>query len=398
MKDKRSVLLGICGSIAVYKICDLIRLFKKSGINVVPIMTPDSTRFISPLLIESLAENRVYTSMFDESGGAFYHILLSRGVDLILIAPATANTIAKITSGLADNLLTSSVLASSSPVMIAPAMNVRMFENPITQQNIEKLKSNKRFHFIMPESGELACGDIGAGRLANIESIFDASMRFLSGEHILSRKRVLISAGPTREFMDPVRFLSNPSSGRMGYELARVAYWLGADVILVSGEVNIRPPYGVKVINVVSAMDMKNAILKSEGRYDMLIMTAAVSDWRFQKQSENKIKRGEGRLKIELVENSDIVSLAKKSGKFKFILGFAAETDNIYENASLKMKKKGLDAIFVNNVKNVGIGFGSEENEGSLIFKNGDRIDTGRSTKRELALNILFCIAERIKR
>lgn len=398
MKDKRTVLLGMCGSIAIYRICDLIRLYKKNNIEVIPVMTPDSTRFISPLLVESLAGSRVYCNMFDESGGAFYHIMLSRGAELILIAPATANTIAKLASGIADNLLTSTVLASSLPVLIVPAMNVRMFDNPITQKNIHRLQSEERFHFLMPESGDLACGEVGTGRLPDVESIFDVSMRFLSGEQILGGKRILVSAGPTREFMDPVRFLSNPSSGKMGFELARVALWLGADVTLVSGPVYIKPLEGVKFISVVSAEEMGNAILQADGRYDMLLMTAAVSDWRFKKRSLHKIKRGEGSPIIELEESSDILERAKKSGKFRFILGFAAETDNIFENAIIKMRRKGIDAIFVNDISQKDTGFGSDENEGRLIFRDGSSIDVEKTTKRDLAFKLFSYITERLKR
>lgn len=398
MREKKTVFLGMCGSIAIYKICELIRLYKKNNIEVIPVMTPDSTRFISPLLVESLAESRVYCDMFDESGGAFYHIMLSRGAELMLIAPATANTIAKLASGIADNLLTSTVLASSLPVLIAPAMNVRMFDNPITQKNIQRLQSEERFHFLMPESGELACGDVGTGRLPDVESIFDISMRFLSGEQILRGKRVLVSAGPTREFMDPVRFLSNPSSGKMGFELARVALWLGADVTLISGPVDIRPPEGVKFVRVISAEEMGDAILGADGRYDMLLMTAAVSDWRFKKRSLHKIKRGEGRLLIELEENSDILKRAKKSGKFRFVLGFAAETDNVVENAIMKMRGKGTDAIFVNDISRKDTGFGSDENGGRLIFRDGSSIDIEKTTKRDLAFKLLSYVTERLKR
>ncbi|MGB9600747.1 MAG: bifunctional phosphopantothenoylcysteine decarboxylase/phosphopantothenate--cysteine ligase CoaBC, partial [Myxococcota bacterium] len=388
MSGNMRVLLGITGSIAIYKVCELIRLFNKSGVELVPIMTEDSKRFISPLLIESLSGGKVYSDMFDESGGAFYHIMLSRGANLILIAPATANTIAKISSGIADNLLTSTVLASDIPVLFAPAMNVKMFENPITQMNIKRLTQLKRFSFIMPESGELACGESGYGRLADINDIFDATMRLIFPNKILSGKRVMITAGPTREFMDPVRFLSNPSSGKMGYELSRIASWLGADVTLVSGPVQIKPPYGVKVINVVDAEEMKNAVLNVKGIMDLLVMNAAVSDWRFDRRYKDKFKRADGTPPISLKENPDILELAAKSKKYRFTLGFAAESLKIIENATEKMSRKQIDAIVVNDISRKDIGFGQEDNEGKIIFRDGSIVDIERCSKRDMALKI----------
>ncbi len=397
MNDKKRLILGITASVAIYKICDLIRLFKKSDVEIIPVMTPDAMRFISPLLIESLCQNRVYSDMFDESGGAFYHIMLSKGAGLILIAPATANTIAKLSAGIADNLLTSTVLASKCPVLVAPAMNVRMFENQITQENIKRLKSINRFSFIMPESGELACGDTGSGRLADINDIFDASLRFLFEEKILKGKRILVSAGPTREYMDPVRFLSNPSTGKMGYELARMAYWLGADVTLIFGPVNIRPPYGLKVINVLSADDMKKAILGGKDRYDILIMGAAVSDWKFSERASQKIKRDGKMMQINLIENEDIIKLAARSGRFGFILGFAAESEKTHKNAIAKIQKKKIDAIVVNDISKRDIGFGADYNAGSIIYKDGKITNIARCSKREMAYKIYLDIIERIK-
>ncbi len=397
MIQDAKLVLGITGSIAIYKVCELIRHFKKSGIELIPVMTPDSKKFVSPLLIESLAQSRVYSDMFDESGGTFYHIMLSKGASLILIAPATANTIAKIASGFADNLLTSVVLASDCPVLIAPAMNVKMFENPITKQNIEKLSLLNRFSFIMPEVGELACGDVGAGRLADVQDIFDASMQYLLGERFLSGKKVLISAGPTQEYMDPVRFLSNPSSGKMGYELARVACWLGADVTLVSGPVLLKPPYGVKVIKVVSANEMKNAILNSNGDFDLLIMNAAVSDWRFEKKYTHKIKRNGSSLQISLKENPDILGLASKSRRFKYLVGFAAESERMDENAFEKIKRKNIDAIVVNDISRSDIGFAQNYNEGRILFKDGTIINIEKVEKREMSFRIFKEIAKRNK-
>ncbi|MCX7943587.1 MAG: bifunctional phosphopantothenoylcysteine decarboxylase/phosphopantothenate--cysteine ligase CoaBC [Deltaproteobacteria bacterium] len=390
------LVLGLTGSIAIYKACELLRLFKKENVQIIPVMTPDSKRFISPLLVESLSQNKVYSDMFDESGGGFYHIMLSRGADLILIAPATANTIAKIAAGLADNLLTSIVLASDCPVLIAPAMNVKMLENLITQRNIKRLSEMERISFVMPESGELACGDTGQGRLADIDDIFDASMFYLCKEKFLRGKRVLVTAGPTREFMDPVRFLSNPSSGKMGYELARVAYWLGADVRLVSGPTNIKPPYGVRVENIISADDMKKAMLDSREEYDLLLMSAAISDWMFEKRSDQKIKRGCEKLQVDLRENPDILSLASKSGRFKYIVGFAAESENVVENAISKIGKKGIDAIVVNDISRSDIGFGNDYNEGKIIFSDGSIQNIDKMRKRDMAFRILSELAKRL--
>ncbi len=397
MTGNKRLVLGITASVAIYKACELIRLFVKEKVEVIPVMTPDARRFISPILIESLAGGRVYSDMFDESGGAFYHIMLSRGAGLLLIAPATANAIAKISTGIADNLLTSAVLASDCPVIIAPAMNVKMFENPVTQKNIRRLMKMKRFSFVMPESGRLACGDVGVGRLAEISDIFDASMRFLTGERVLEERRVVVTAGPTREFMDPVRFLSNPSSGKMGYELARLAYWLGADVTLISGPVNIRPPFGVRLINVVSADEMKKALLNLRGRYDLLLMNAAVSDWKFPGKSAQKIKRDGSSLQIVLRENSDILRIAASSSKFDYVVGFAAESQNLLENAREKIKKKKVVAIIVNDISKNGLGFGSEENEGKIIYGDGKITDIPRCSKRDMAFRILADISVRLK-
>jgi len=396
MTEKLDLIIGMTASISIYKTLEIIRLFKKSGVNVIPVMTQDAKRFISPLLVSSLSESDVYSDMFDESGGKFYHIMLSRGAGAILIAPATANTIAKIANGFADNLLTSIVLASEIPVIIAPAMNVRMFENRITQQNISRLKKLDRFKFVMPESGELACGDIGTGRLADISDIFDYSMCFLHKYRILQGKKIMVSAGPTREFMDTVRFLSNPSSGKMGYELARVAHWLGADVTLVSGPVNIKPPHGVRVINVVSASEMQKAILNENRKYDLLIMNAAISDWRFKKVADKKLKRDGKTIDVELIENNDILKRAVQSRRFRFTLGFAAESENLLRNAKEKVTKKGIDGIIVNNIRRSDVGFASDFNEGKIILKDGSEIDIERCSKREMAYKIFEAIGERL--
>ncbi|MGB9894084.1 MAG: bifunctional phosphopantothenoylcysteine decarboxylase/phosphopantothenate--cysteine ligase CoaBC, partial [Candidatus Saccharicenans sp.] len=315
------------------------------------------------------------------------HISLVDEVSLLLIAPATANMIAKLANGLADDFLSTFYLAVKCPVLIAPAMNETMFLHPQTQENIKKLRS-QGVDFVEPESGYLACGKKGPGRLASPERIVEQSLRLIRSKDIFKNKVVLITAGPTREFLDPVRFLSNPSSGRMGYELAREAYQLGAEVILISGPVEIEPPSGVYLEKVVTAEEMKQAVLKHYARAQVVVMTAAVADFRFRDILKDKVKKDQIGKSLEIEKTPDILQELAASKKHQILIGFAAETGQIIERATQKLKQKKLDLMVANDVSQSEIGFGSQENEIWLLWPDGRSKKIPRATKRKLSQQI----------
>ncbi|MBI5560466.1 MAG: bifunctional phosphopantothenoylcysteine decarboxylase/phosphopantothenate--cysteine ligase CoaBC [Deltaproteobacteria bacterium] len=364
LKDKK-IVLGVTGGIAAYKACELARMLKKEGAFVRCVMTDAARKFITPLSLETLSCNPVSYDLFPAAGGGgINHIDLAQS-DLIVIAPATANIIGKLAGGIADDLLTTVVMASKAPVLLAPAMNEWMYENPAVAENIERLKK-RGFRFVGPESGELACGREGTGRLAELEDIVEAMREALSKRDMAAEK-VLVTAGATREALDPVRFLSNASSGRMGYSMARAARRRGAEVVLVSGHSVLPEPPGVSVVRVVSAEEMMEAAIRYFPQSTVVIMAAAVSDFRPVKAHAKKMKKAEAVLTAALERTPDILKEMGKKRKGQFLVGFALETEDLVKNASAKLKEKNLDMVVANSPA----GFDSETNEVTIIDRGG---------------------------
>lgn len=390
-KDKH-IIIGITGGIAAYKICDLIRLLKKDGFNVEAIMTKNATEFITPLTIQTLTGNPVHTELFNLiNQSEIGHISLADRADLIVIAPATANIIGKLANGIADDLLTTTVLASKSEVLLVPSMNVNMWEHPVVRENIKKLQ--KYYRVMEPAEGMLACGVYGSGRLPDVEDIF-FEIKSIFIPKILSGKKVLVTAGPTIEEIDPVRYISNYSSGKMGYAIARVAKEMGATVTLVSGPVTLKRPYGVELELVKSAEEMLDVVKKKINWADVFIMSAAVCDYRPEKRADQKIKKDKEKITLSLIKNPDIlryVSQNRKKGAV--VVGFAAETENLLKNAHKKLVEKNADVIVANKVTEEGAGFGSDTNKVTIVSKKGV-LPLPLMTKEEVAEKILEYIKE----
>ena len=387
---KHNVLIGITGGISAYKIPNLCRIFIKNNYNVKIIMTENATRFITPLTLETIVNYRVYVNEFGENReiGAIEHIELVDWADVIIIAPATANTIAKIAHGIGDNLLTSLMLvASNKTTFICPAMNTRMYLNPVTRQNIEILEE-LGFSIIEPGEGELACGDVGPGRLRDVEDIFDIVNKRVNTFDNFKGIKFIITAGPTIEYIDPVRFISNKSSGKMGVAIADYANSMGGEVLLI-GHVShlIRKAFKTEIID--KATEMLDLLKDHMGKCDILIMAAAVADFKPKKIINEKIKKGKG-LTLELEENPDILKeLSKLKNDRQVFIGFAAETGNKIENARKKLIEKKLDMIVFNDVSRRDIGFDSDYNEVTLIFKNSEVIKVPKMKKNDIASIII---------
>jgi phosphopantothenoylcysteine decarboxylase / phosphopantothenate---cysteine ligase len=371
MLQGRNIILGVTGGIAAYKAVELLRLLTKAGASVHVIMTDAATEFVTPLTFQTLSGNPVHTEIFNlitehEIG----HISLADRADLFIIAPATANFIGKVAGGIADDLLTTTVMATKAPVLLAPAMNVNMYENPLYRENEEKLKRHG-YLFADPVSGYLACGWEGKGKMQDPSLIFEEALAALSTKDLAGLK-FLVTAGPTREEIDPVRYISNHSSGRMGYAIARAARARGAEVTLVSGPVSLCPPQGVTLVDVVSAEEMLREVLTIAGKADVIIKAAAVADYRPATREDQKIKKKSGGENIALVKNSDILAeLGKAKRPGQTLVGFAAETENLLENASAKLKGKNLDLIVANDVSADGAGFNVETNIVRFIYRDG---------------------------
>jgi len=378
LKGKR-VLLGITGGIAAYKGAELARLLIKEGAQVQVVMTEAATRFISPLTLSVLTGNSVATDMFT---GEVNHINLAREADLLIIAPLTAHTAARLTLGLADDLLSALFLAFRGPVILAPAMNSNMLSHPAVQDNLKVLKQ-RGAEIVEPDTGYLACGAEGKGRLVSPELLLETARRQLR-KRDLAGKKVLVSAGPTREPLDPVRCITNYSSGKMGYALAGEAASRGAETVLVSGPTCLQPPPGVRLERVETALEMKAAIEKHFPLLDALVMAAAVSDYRPRQRLLQKQKKDEGELQLVLQRNPDILAELGKQKQNQILVGFAAETENLLENAQTKLKQKNLDLIVANDVSLPDSGFGCDTNKAALIDANGaERMPL--MTKTELA-------------
>jgi len=386
----KKLVLGITGSIAAYKACEIVSRLKELGAEVFVIMTKSATHFVTPLTFQTLSGNRVYLNLFDlPEEWELEHISLAEKTDLILIAPATANTIAKLATGIADDFLTTTVLASEAPTLIAPAMHETMYKNSFTQANIEKLKE-KGFKFIGPEYGKLASGKSGLGRLASNDKIIDGVKDILDKEKDMAGKTFLITAGPTHEYLDPVRFIANASSGKMGYVLAEVAQKRGAEVILISGPTNITPPQGVNTIFVESALDMEKEVVKYVPRSDVVIASAAVGDYRPERREKEKIKTNLQRKSINLTRNPDIIGQLGKQKDAKCLIGFALETRDLEKNAREKLKRKNLDMIIANTPRAM------SQNEATVkIFtKSGKKIFLREMKKEKIAERILSELKE----
>ena len=391
MLNGKTILVGITGGIAAYKICELIRKFKKNGANVKVVATPNSLNFVTKLTLQNLSQNEVYVQEFDVQNWKPEHISLADEADVMVIAPATANTISKIAQGIADNLLTSIACAFSKKMVIAPAMNCNMWNNQIVQENISKLKS-LGVEFLEPESGFLACGYIGKGRLCSIDKIYDSVVESLNYSHKLQGKKVVVTAGGTIEDIDPVRYISNYSSGKMGYAIAKSARDMGAEVILITTK-PFEGPF--KIVNVKSAIDMQKAIDKEFETSDIIIMAAAVADYRVKNYSEQKMKKtAEDNLTLELVKNPDILKGLCEKKTSQIIVGFCAESENLLENAKEKIQKKGCDFLVANDISRKDIGFSSEDNEVTILDKNGNLKRIEKASKNVIARKILEYIYE----
>ena len=368
--ENKKILLIICGGIAAYKSLELIRLLKKKGSLVKTILTKNSQKFITPLSVSSLSQEKIYSDLFDhENEAEMDHISLSRWADLILIAPATANTISKLSYGLADDLASTVCLASNKKILLVPSMNVRMWEHKTNKENINKLKS-LNYGIIGPEIGDMACGEYGEGKMTEPKEIINYLSSYFKNISNNKKYKALVTAGPTCEFIDPVRFISNKSSGKQGYELANSLKNNGFETILISGPTNQQDVEGVKMIKVNSAKEMYDATMDNLP-VDIAIFSAAVSDWKIENFNKEKIKKN-GDLNLSLVQNIDILSNISKNNSLrpKLVIGFAAETNNLVENSKKKLDKKNCDWIIANDVSNNEIGFDSDYNEITIFYRN----------------------------
>lgn len=386
----RHIVLGVTGSIAAYKSAELVRLLKKAGAAVQVLMTTEATRFITPLTLGTLSENEVLSEVFpnNESGSWTKHIQLGLSADILLIAPATAQTIAKLANGFCDSMLTATALSARCPVVVCPAMDHDMYEHPSTQRNLRVLRDFG--YFIMPPNeGALASGLIGKGRLPEPQQILDFIEPILNPIQPLKGKTVLITAGPTREPIDPVRYISNHSSGTMGYEIAKQARDWGANVILVSGVVSLPKPEGITTVDVESAQDMYEAVHQYLAQSDIIIAAAAVADYTPTSVSNIKIKKNDDELKIDLKRTPDILaSIGKVKEAHQTLVGFALETNNAVEHAKGKLVRKNLDWIVLNDLSNEGAGFGAGTNRISILGKDGSQRDFPVMPKPEVAKTI----------
>lgn len=370
MLKGKHVLLGVTGSIAAYKIANLASMLVKLNADVHVIMTKNSEQFISPITFETLTGNKVIDDTFERNSGYHVaHIAMAAEADVVMIAPASANVIAKLAHGIADDMLTSTMLAVTAPILLSPAMNTHMYENPITQENIQKIK-NLGYKIIEPADGYLACGDTGKGKMPEPEVLCECILQEIACKKDMVGKKVLITAGPTRESIDPVRYITNHSTGKMGYALAENAARRGAEVTLVSGPTQLKKPRFVKVTDVITAEEMYRSVEKEFDRQDIVVMSAAVADYRPEVVAENKIKKSDGEMKIPLERTTDILGTLTPRKKQQFICGFSMETENMLENSRAKLKKKNLDMIVANNLKVAGAGFGTDTNVVTIITED----------------------------
>ncbi|MDM0550068.1 bifunctional phosphopantothenoylcysteine decarboxylase/phosphopantothenate--cysteine ligase CoaBC [Clostridium perfringens] len=395
MKDKKCVVVGVSGGVAVYKALDVISRIRKKDVEVHVIMTKSATEFVTPLSFQSLSQNMVITDMFAEpKAWEIQHISLAKKADLMLIVPATANIIGKVANGIADDMLSTTIMATKAPVVFCPAMNTNMYENPIVQRNISLLKE-LGYEFIEPASGRLACGDEGKGKLQDTEIIAEETLRRLHSTKDLLGKKVVVTAGPTIVPIDPVRILTNRSSGKMGYSIAEEARDRGAEVVLISGPTSLRKPNGIKVIDIKTNEDMFNAIKNEFKDADIVIKSAAVADYKAKNYSNEKIKKTGDDLNLIFERDRDILKTLGDMKENQILVGFAAESSNLKENAKGKLDRKNLDYIVANDISKSETGFASDENKVTIISKSGEEVSLEKMSKREVAKNIFDIIKGR---
>ena len=387
----KEIVLGVTGGIAAYKACEIIRELKSEGANVTTILTASGSQFITPLTLQTLSKNPVVMDLWNLiSESEIGHISLAQRAHLLLIAPATGNILGKIRGGIADDMLSTVVMATAAPVVLAPAMNTQMYASAAVRENVAVLRS-RGFLFVEPDEGELACGTVGPGRLAAVGKIVEM-VRIVLAEKILEGKKVVVSAGPTAESIDPVRFLSNRASGKMGFALARAARRFGADVTLVSGPTALADPYFMKTVHVRTAEEMQTAVDRESADADAVVMCAAVADFRAARISPTKIKKDGGGWNLELSPTVDILDRLGRDKGRRVLVGFAAETGDIEQNAIGKMRKKNLDAIVANDVSRADIGFESDDNEVRIFFSDGEVRDLPLATKEGIAVGVWLAL------
>ena len=394
MAEKKTILLGVTGGIAAYKAAGFASALTKRNYNVLPVLTKGACEFISPLTFTAVTGNKALTQLFDSGiEPEIAHIALAKQADLVLIAPASADVLAKLANGIADDLLTSAVLAATCKKLAAPAMNTHMFENPATQRNLAQLRADG-FGIVEPGRGHLACGDVGKGRLAGEEELIAAVECALHGNDSLSGKKVVVSAGPTVEPLDPVRYLTNRSTGKMGYAVAKMAALRGADVVLVSGKTNLPAPYGISVLSVETAAEMAKTVLKESAEADLVVMAAAVADYTPAEYAENKIKKSDGELTLSLRRTEDILAaLGEKKPDWQVLCGFSMETENLMENSHKKLAAKHADLIVANSIAEEGAGFAADTNKAVLLSAEEETV-LPMMTKEALADAILDRMTE----
>jgi phosphopantothenoylcysteine decarboxylase/phosphopantothenate--cysteine ligase len=385
MLTDKTIVLGVTGSIAAYKAADLASKLVQAGVRVNVVMTEAATKFVTPLTFRSLTNRPVVTSMWQSSERGIGHITIADDADIVVIAPATANAIAKLAAGIADDMLTATVLATRAPVIIAPAMHANMFSNQVTQDNLARLRA-RGFTIVGPTRGHLASGDTGPGRLAETQQIMDAISKVLARSHDLDGKRIVVTAGGTQEPIDPVRFIGNRSSGKMGLALAEAARDRGAEVTMITAPSHLPEPAGIEVISVITATEMKRAVTKAVKKADALIMAAAVADYQPKSPAKSKIKKDSPSLTLELTRTPDILSEVK--GDFLRV-GFAAESEDMVANARKKLAQKNLDLIVANDITDPESSFGADTNKVTIIDKKGKAESLPLINKREVAERIL---------
>ncbi len=391
----RNVVIGVSGGVAAYKALEIVSLLIKKGVNVNVIMTESATKFVTPLSFQSLSQNMVTCDMFTEPKAfEIQHISLAEKADVFLVAPATANIIGKVANGIADDMLSTTIMATKAKVIFAPAMNTNMYENPIVQDNIKKLKSFG-YEFIDPAEGRLACGTSGKGKLESPEVIVDRVLMELYEKKDLLNKNVIVTAGPTIAPIDPVRFITNRSTGKMGYAIAKEARNRGANVTLITGPTSLEVPKNINVVKVLTNEEMKNEVIKRFEDADIVIKSAAVADYKPKNYSTQKIKKGEGDLGIEFTRDNDILMELGNKKEKQILVGFAAESQNLKENARLKLQRKNLDYIVANDITASDTGFASEDNKVIILSKEGKEIQLDKMSKEKIASNLFDIIFEK---
>ena len=397
MLTGKTVVLGVCGGIAAYKAVDVVSRLVKCGATVHVIMTAAAAQFVTPLMFREISGQPVYTTMWEEPKlWNVEHIALARRADLFVIAPATANMIGKIANGIADDFLSTTVMATTAPVLLVPAMNTEMYLSAATQTNLKTL-ADRGFHLMTPESGPLACGTAGIGRLPESSAIVERIAAHFSAGKSLQGVRLLVTAGGTREAIDPVRYIGNRSSGKMGYAIAAVAAERGAEVILVSGPVSLAAPTGVTRVSVESALEMRDAVLAAFSTVDIVIKAAAVADYRPDVVAEQKIKKQSSNMTVNLIKNPDILAELGSSKSSQFLVGFAAETQDLAKNATEKLRRKNLDMLVANDVTQAGAGFESETNIVKVFYQDGVSEELPQMSKLELAAVLLDRVQQKRK-